>query len=628
MENFVVSALKYRPQTFDTVVGQPHITTTLKNAIKNNQLAHAFLFCGPRGVGKTTCARILAKTINCEDRTPEGEACNHCVSCKSFNDGQSFNIHELDAASNNSVDDIRELVNQVRFVPQSGKYKVYIIDEVHMLSSSAFNAFLKTLEEPPPYAIFILATTEKHKILPTILSRCQIFDFKRITIHDTVAHLQDICIKEQIKADPDALHLIAQKTEGCMRDSLSTLDKIVSFTNGDLTFQNTLEHLNILDYDYYFRAMEALEHQDAGAALLLFDEILQKGFEGDHFLEGLAAFIRDLLVCKDKQVIHLLEVSDNLKGRYEKAAAQADTAYLISALNILNEAGIQFKQARNKRLLVEMSLIRLSYLQQAVQLISDERSGAVSKKKLTDPLAKPQMLRPPLPRAVLMVEDPPPATGTVQNDPPGTAETKKAKTLYPEPAAASGTPEGPEVPGGLQKSLKKQGIGKGARKAASGDIFGTSGKLDLSAIKQTVEEKEHERQAAGAQSEASLPLEPVQVQQFWEQQISELKKAQKIQAATNLEMSVITVTGAEEALITCRNELQKNFVDDEKMQFAEILKDHFHNQAIQITVRVDEALRQQEHGPEILTQRQQLERMLKKYPHVKELKDNLNLDLG
>ena len=279
MEKFIVSARKYRPQNFGTVVGQSHITTTLKNAIRNNQLAHAFLFCGPRGVGKTTCARILAKTINCEDRTGEGEACNVCNSCVSFDNGTSLNIHELDAASNNSVDDIRALVDQIRFAPQAGKYKVYIIDEVHMLSPSAFNAFLKTLEEPPPFAIFILATTEKHKILPTILSRCQIFDFKRITNNDTVEHLQEICDKEHVKAEKTALHIIAQKSEGCLRDSLSILDKIVSFTGGQLTYANTLEHLNILDEDYYFKLEEAMQTQSLSDAILLYDEINRKGFE-------------------------------------------------------------------------------------------------------------------------------------------------------------------------------------------------------------------------------------------------------------------------------------------------------------------------------------------------------------
>lgn len=302
MENFIVSARKYRPQTFNTVVGQAHITTTLKNAIKNKQLAHAFLFCGPRGVGKTTCARILAKTINCENIQDNGEACNKCTSCQSFNDGASLNIHELDAASNNSVDDIRSLTEQVRFAPQAGKYKVYIVDEVHMLSTSAFNAFLKTLEEPPPYAIFILATTEKHKIIPTILSRCQIFDFKRITPNDTVDHLQEITQNEHIKADKAALQVIAQKSDGCMRDALSILDKIVSFTNGVLSYQNTLEHLNILDADNYFKLIEAMLQQDLANVMLLYDDINRKGFEGDIVLNGFAEFMRNILVCKDEKI--------------------------------------------------------------------------------------------------------------------------------------------------------------------------------------------------------------------------------------------------------------------------------------------------------------------------------------
>ena len=292
MEKFIVSARKYRPQTFDTVVGQSHITTTLKNAIRNKQLAHAFLFCGPRGVGKTTCARILAKTINCENLQTDGEACNECHSCVSFNEGTSLNIHELDAASNNSVDHIRSLVDQVRFAPQAGSYKVYIIDEVHMLSSSAFNAFLKTLEEPPPYAIFILATTEKHKILPTILSRCQIFDFKRITVNDTVDHLQQITKKEKIKADKAALQVIAQKSEGCMRDALSILDKIVSFTNGEVNYQHTLEHLNILDADYYFKLIDCMLQQDLAGAMLLFDDIMRKEYEEELVLNGFSEIIR------------------------------------------------------------------------------------------------------------------------------------------------------------------------------------------------------------------------------------------------------------------------------------------------------------------------------------------------
>src|SRR6201996_4648837 len=293
-DNYIVSARKYRPQTFDTVVGQEHITTTLKNAIKNQHLAHAYLFCGPRGVGKTTCARILAKTINCEHPTPDMEACGVCATCISFKNNSSFNVFELDAASNNSVDDIRELIDQVRFAPQQGKYKIYIIDEVHMLSAAAFNAFLKTLEEPPSYAIFILATTEKHKILPTILSRCQIFDFKRITTNDTVSHLQGIAVKEHMIAQEAALHVIAQKSEGCMRDALSMLDRIAGFTNGMLTYNSTMEHLNLLDADFYFTLTDYLLSQDVAGALLQLDQTLERGFEGDVILGGLAEHMRNL----------------------------------------------------------------------------------------------------------------------------------------------------------------------------------------------------------------------------------------------------------------------------------------------------------------------------------------------
>lgn len=381
MEKFVVSARKYRPQNFNSVIGQSHITTTLKNAISQNQLAHAFLFCGPRGVGKTTCARILAKTINCENRTPDNEACDQCNSCLSFNNGTSLNIHELDAASNNSVEDIRSLVEQVRFPPQNGNYKVYIIDEVHMLSSSAFNAFLKTLEEPPPYAIFILATTEKHKILPTILSRCQIFDFKRISPADIVEHLSEICTKEHVEANNAALHIIALKSEGCMRDALSMMDKIVSFTGGKLEYANTLEHLNILDEDYYFKLLNILLQENLPDALLLFEEINQKGFEGDVFLEGLSEFIRNILVSKDQKSVALLEVAEDFKPKFLTAAGNTSMGWLLTALNIISDALIQYKQSKNKKLLVELTLIKLAYLQQAIELTED---NSISKKKIAD----------------------------------------------------------------------------------------------------------------------------------------------------------------------------------------------------------------------------------------------------
>lgn len=365
-DNYIVSARKYRPQTFDTVVGQSHITTTLKNAIRNQHLAHAYLFCGPRGVGKTTCARILAKTINCESPTADTEACGLCSTCLSLKDNASFNVFELDAASNNSVDDIRELTSQVRFAPQNGRYKVYIIDEVHMLSAAAFNAFLKTLEEPPPYAIFILATTEKHKILPTILSRCQIFDFKRIVTNDIVDHLQSIAAKESMVANESALHVIALKSEGCMRDALSMLDRIASFTNGMLTYANTMEHLNILDNDFYFKIIDAMLCQDVPSTLLYLDNALERGFEGDVIIEGLAEQYRNLLLCKHERITRLLDLPKELKIAFQEKALQIPVSYIISALNVLNTAQIEYKNATNRRLHVEICLIRLCYLLQAI----------------------------------------------------------------------------------------------------------------------------------------------------------------------------------------------------------------------------------------------------------------------
>jgi DNA polymerase-3 subunit gamma/tau len=368
MENFIVSARKYRPVLFDSVVGQQHITNTLKNAIKNHQLAQAFLFCGPRGVGKTTCARILAKTINCTNLTDQHEACGVCESCKSFQNGNSFNVHELDAASNNSVDDIRSLIDQVRIPPQAGKYKVYIIDEVHMLSQSAFNAFLKTLEEPPSYAIFILATTEKHKILPTILSRCQIFDFNRIRVEDMANHLASIALKENVKYDVDGLHLIAQKADGGLRDALSMFDQIVSFSNRELSYQAVIDNLNILDYDYYFKLTDQLLNQNTAGALLLFDEILNNGFDGNHFITGLAGHFRNVLVCKDATTVKLLEVSDTIKQKYLEQAKKAPASFLISGLNIANQCDLNYRISKNQRLQVELTLIKISHLAQALQL--------------------------------------------------------------------------------------------------------------------------------------------------------------------------------------------------------------------------------------------------------------------
>ena len=362
MGNFIVSARKYRPQTFDTVVGQQSITNTLKNAIVNNHLAQAFLFCGPRGVGKTTCARILAKTINCFNISDQTEACNTCESCTSFNEQHSFNIHELDAASNNSVEDIRNLVDQVRIPPQVGDRKIYIIDEVHMLSQAAFNAFLKTLEEPPAHAIFILATTEKHKIIPTILSRCQIFDFKRINVEDVASHLAKICKKEQIEFEPDALHIIGQKADGALRDGLSIFDRMVSFNQAKITYKDTIENLNILDYDYYFKVVDHALKQDIPSSLLTFNEILQKGFDGHNFINGLAEHLRNVLVCKNTKTVELLEVGDTIKTKYLEQSQTCNQDFILGALEICNECDIQYKSSRNQRLLIELGLMQICSL--------------------------------------------------------------------------------------------------------------------------------------------------------------------------------------------------------------------------------------------------------------------------
>lgn len=384
MGEFIVSARKYRPATFNTVVGQGALVTTLKNAIASNHLAHAYLFCGPRGVGKTTCARIFAKTINCQNLTAEHEACNECDSCKSFIDNRSMNIHELDAASNNSVEDIRELIRQVQIPPQLGKYSVFIIDEVHMLSQAAFNAFLKTLEEPPAHAIFIMATTEKQKILPTILSRCQIYDFSRISLNDIVSHLQYVANDEGVTAEAAALNIIAQKADGGMRDALSIFDQVVSFCGNDVTYRSVIENLNVLDYEYYFKLVEHFIKGEVPQSMMLFNEILDKGFDGGQFVAGLAAHMRDVLVCKDAVTLPLLEVGADIGERYKTQAGQCDLSFLYDALRLSNDCSLDYKNSKNKRLLVEILLIRLCQL------------SAKKKKELTDDSDKPSKILDPL----------------------------------------------------------------------------------------------------------------------------------------------------------------------------------------------------------------------------------------
>lgn len=586
MDNFIVSARKYRPQNFNTVVGQQHITTTLKNAIRNNQLAHAFLFCGPRGVGKTTCARILAKTINCTNQTPEGEACNTCNSCVSFDAGTSMNIHELDAASNNSVDDIRTLVEQVRFAPQAGKYKVYIVDEVHMLSSSAFNAFLKTLEEPPPHAIFILATTEKHKILPTILSRCQIFDFKRITNNDTVEHLQEIVDKEQINAEKAALQVIAQKSEGCMRDSLSILDKIVSFTNGTVTYQNTLEHLNILDEDYFFQLLACMQQQDMAGAMLLFDQINRKGFEGDLVLNGFAEFIRNLLVCKDAKSAALLEVVEGMQEKYQQVAQQTSLSYLVSALNILNDTEVNYKMARNKRLHVELALIKLSFLQQAIELTTNQ-SSVVKKKRLDGPIAfKTKLIQPLVPPA------PANTNGSGNANTNASAPTQGPK-LYVEAAAApTGT-----IKTGPKKSLLD------ALKEKAGNSY------------QIEEVKE------------AKPLTEESLRAFWDAYIIQLEQQLKHSAVGTFKIASLEIDNDIHFTVRVSAVTAQKFIESEKMVLIDQLQTQFNNRAINFTILVEEGEKEDVPLHMRLNSKQKFERIAEQYPLVKELRDKLRLEI-
>jgi DNA polymerase-3 subunit gamma/tau len=595
MDQFIVSARKYRPQTFDSVVGQKHITTTLKNAILQQQLAHAFLFCGPRGVGKTTCARILAKTINCENIQPNGEACDQCISCVSFNEGSSLNIHELDAASNNSVDDIKTLIDQIRFLPQMGKYKVYIIDEVHMLSASAFNAFLKTLEEPPHYAIFILATTEKHKILPTILSRCQIFEFKRITTNDTVEHLEEIAQKETIEAEKSALELIAQKSEGCMRDALSILDKIVSFTNGKITYSNTLEHLNILDADYFFRFMDAMKEEDMPAVMLLFHEINHKGFEPELFLGGFAEFFRNLLVCKDEKIAGLLETVENFKDRYAQTAASTSSSTIISALNILNEAEIQLRQARNKRLHTEITLIKLTYLQQALDLTGNR------KKKLNEPV-KPLQFRSLKPLKI-----------TTKNQSTDAGESfqkivESPSTLTIETSVIK------EVKENYTPAPQNE---KSAAPVQNGNEISIG---NLSKIRARAKEKLQDIPVKKIIDESSF-------KEAWNAFVIKLKQEEKNSTATNFELMNYRINSQDEIIVMCKGDVQFGFFKQERNGLLDHLKQSFHHKTLTLNYEYIEIPKDETFAGPILSSKDQYLQLAERYPAVKELKERLGMDL-
>jgi DNA polymerase-3 subunit gamma/tau len=575
MENFIVSARKYRPQTFDNVVGQTHITSTLKNAIRSNHVAQAYLFCGPRGVGKTTCARILAKTINCTHITKGIEACDECESCESFNSGHSLNIYELDAASNNSVEDIRNLINQVSFAPQLGSHKIYIIDEVHMLSQAAFNAFLKTLEEPPKHAIFILATTEKHKIIPTILSRCQIFDFNRIKVDDIATRLSLIAQHEKIKSEPDALHIISQKADGSLRDALSIFDQMVSLTGN-----------SILDYDYYFRITDALLEKNTSTCLLLFNEILNKGFDGHHFINGLAEHLRNLLVCKDEITMQLLEVSASVRERYRVQSKKTDPEFLLSGLNVLNKADVQYKASRNQRLLVEITLLQLCSLQAG-------SAGAEKKSELISiaPIA-------------------PALKGEVkQNLNKTTAEVKEEPIAYakpPEPKAPVGPAPSKEIPA----------------KPSNGTIPMKGKMLSIASftngVTPSVKEHHPEYKAADVKHQEDISLEDA-----WNRFAEILKKKKKINLATSLTARKPEQEDANTISFKVQNQVQADEINAIKMDFLAHLRSTLKNTELQLKLIVDE--KETERKP--YTGEEKFQRLSEKNPALNKLRQSFNLEI-
>jgi DNA polymerase-3 subunit gamma/tau len=604
MDNFIVSARKYRPATFQTVVGQLHITGTLKNAIKNNQLAQAFLFCGPRGVGKTTCARILAKTINCENLSPDAEACGVCHSCISFQNGNSFSIHELDAASNNSVEDIRSLIEQVRIPPQSGKYKIYIIDEVHMLSQAAFNAFLKTLEEPPNYAIFILATTEKHKILPTILSRCQIFDFNRIRVEDIARHLAEIANKEGIAYDEDGLHLIAQKADGGLRDALSMFDQIVSFSSKNVNYKSVIDNLNILDYDYYFKLTDSILSEDVANSLLVFDEILSNGFDGNHFITGLASHFRNLLVCKDVSTLKLLEVSEGIRQKYNVQSQAAPLSFLISALNISNQCDLNYKTSKNQRLQVELTLIKLCHIPAAVNL-SEAGIPAIQdgqlKKKL-NPVEKSVIPEPILPvqeaiTPIYAVAEPAPEVPLQLHTIEEPAVQAILKTQITEPVA--------------KIIIPRLSVGAGSSLIPN-----------LNDLEANYSKKE-EIQAEYISGESKLEFTSDSMLRYWNSYAEKIKKEGKINIFTIMTANPPVLLDNFLVELVIENKIQEDLLSSEKVDLLNYLRVELKNFDIDLQTRQMEQTQKRR----LYTSSEKYQHMLEKNPNLEELKRRFNLDL-
>ena len=603
MENYIVSARKYRPATFESVVGQHALTITLKNAIATGKLAHAYLFCGPRGVGKTTCARIFAKTINCQTPTAEGEACNQCESCLAFNEQRSYNIHELDATSNNSVEDIRSLIEQVRIPPQIGKYKVYIIDEVHMLSQAAFNAFLKTLEEPPHHAIFILATTEKHKILPTILSRCQIYDFNRIGIKDTIDHLQYVAKLEHINAEPEALTVIAQKADGGMRDALSIFDQVVSFTGGNITYKSVIENLNVLDYEYYFKLTDLLLENKVPESMLLFNDVLKKGFDGSHFITGLSSHFRDLLVSKDPSTLQLLEVGAGIRDRYKEQAQKCDQKFLYRAMKLCNDCDLNYRASKNKRLLVELTLIQCAQL---TLPDADDVSGGRGPKKILKPLFTQQAA----------------STAATQSQPQAkTAAAQTAATAVPQPQGTSTAGSmNASRPSPLPQTREEKKI----------PVF-KAGSLGISLRRPLHEQQAAEKQEAKAASTAAQNdatyedyiFNEKDLDYYWREFAAALPKEEKANSARmmNMHPHLLNDTTFE---VTVDNDMVEKYMVQLIPSVQNHLRERLHNRKITMTVRVSaptENIRAYSHV-------ERFQMMSKKNPNLLKLKEALGLELS
>lgn len=611
MENYIVSARKYRPSTFDTVVGQRALTTTLKNAIANHKLAHAYLFCGPRGVGKTTCARIFAKTINCLHPTSEGEACNECESCKAFNEQRSYNIHELDAASNNSVEDIRSLIEQVRIPPQIGKYKVYIIDEVHMLSTAAFNAFLKTLEEPPQHAIFILATTEKHKILPTILSRCQIYDFSRITVNDTVEHLENVARKEHIEAEPEALNVIAQKADGGMRDALSIFDQVVSFTNGHITYQSVIENLNVLDYEYYFKLTDFFLGNKVAECLLTFNDILRKGFDGNHFITGLTSHFRNLLVSRDPSTLQLLEAGASIRDRYQAQAQKCTPQFLYKAMKLCNDCDLNYRQSKNKRLLVELTLIQVAQLTAEPE---DAGSGHGPKKQLSPVFHTAQASQPVAP---------------VQTTPVATAPVSQP-TPQPQPAAARTQPytstlQQSEVPYTQSSPLPKVSTERKAPVIKAGSLGMSIRKT------QTASAEPAARTASNApvQQPVTETWEDYMFNEkdlgyYWREFASLLPKEEAANAGRMMNMHPHLLADQQTFEVAVDNDMVQKYMQQLAPKIEAHLQEKLHNRKIRMTTRVSEA----NENVRAYSHVERFQMMSKKNPSLLKLKEALGLELS